>query len=126
MLTKGLTKQTIKNCEITLKQSLRFATRQRKIPFYPLEGFDLIKVNDAKKVDALSDSDQVKLLGVSREYSDRVNDQRRFIFFYTLLNTGMRYGELIGLKWMDINLDEKLLKIHNENSLDCKYYFSST
>ena len=114
MLAKGLAKQTIKNCEITLKQSLRFATRQRKIPFYPLEGFDLIKVNDAKKVDALSDSDQEKLLEVSREYSDRVNDQRRFIFFYTLLNTGMRYGELIGLKWMDINLDEKLLKIERQ------------
>ena len=73
---------------------------------YPLEGFYLIKVNDAKKVDALSDSDQEKLLEVFRKYSDRVNDQRRFVFFYTLLNTGMRYGEVIGLKWKDINLDE--------------------
>ncbi|MDA9171122.1 site-specific integrase [Alphaproteobacteria bacterium] len=114
MLAKGLATQTIKNCEITLKQSLRFATRQRKIPFHPLEGFDLIKVNDAKKIDALSDSDQEKLIEVSKEYSDRVNDQRRFIFFYTLLYTGMRYGELIGLKWMDINLDEKLLRIERQ------------
>ena len=26
----------------------------------------------------------------------------------------MRYGELIGLKWMDINLDEKLLRIERQ------------
>ena len=114
MMAKGLATQTIKNCEITLKQSLKFATIQRKIPFYPLEGFNLIKVNDAKKIEALPDTDQAKLLKVSREYSDRVNDQRRFIFFYTLLNTGMRYGEIIGLKWKDINFDDGLLKIERQ------------
>ena len=92
-----------------MKQSLRFATIHKKIPFYLLGGFDLIKVNDARKVEALSDSDQEKLLKVSKEYSNSVNDRRRFIFFNTLLNTGMRYGEFIGLKWMDVNLDEKLL-----------------
>lgn len=114
MLSKGLAKQTIKNCEITLKQSLKVATRQRKIPFDPLVDFNPIKVDDAKKIDALSDSDQKKLIEVAREYSYRVNDQRRFILFYTLLNTGMRYGELIGLKWKDINFDKKTLKIERQ------------
>ena len=114
MMAKGLAKQTIKNCEITLKQSLNDATEEHRISYDPLVKFKSIKVDDAKKVDALSDSDQRKLLKVAKKYSDRVNDQRRFIFFYTLLNTGMRYGEVIGLKWKDINLDEKLLKIERQ------------
>ena len=114
MMAKGLAKQTIKNCEITLKQSLNDATEEHRISYDPLVKFKSIKVDDAKKVDALSDSDQRKLLEVAKNYSDRINDQRRFIFFYTLLNTGMRYGEVIGLKWKDINLDEKLLKIERQ------------
>jgi len=114
MLAKGLAKQTVKNCEITLKQSLKVATRQRKIPFDPLVDFSPIKVDDAKKIDPLSDIDQSKLLEVAKKHSNRVNDQRRFMFLYTLLNTGMRYGELCGLKWKDIDFFKKNLKIERQ------------
>ena len=38
------------------------------------------------------------------------------MLYYILVNTGMRYGELVGLKWKDINLDNKTLKIDDNVS----------
>ena len=58
------------------------------------------------------------IVEVSQEYSNRVNDQRRYVFFYTLINTGMRYGELVGLKWKDINLFVKYGMISEEKFYD--------
>ena len=34
--------------------------------------------------------------------------------YYILVNTGMRYGEFVGLKWKDINLNKKTLKIDRQ------------
>ncbi len=44
------------------------------------------------------------------------------MLYYILVNTGMRYGELVGLKWKDINLDNKTLKIERQ----CIYAYGNT
>ena len=74
------------------KAILRLQQDKEK-PLYPLK-VDLIKVNDAKKVDALSDSDQYKLLKFLKNILTElmIKDVSSLLYF---LNTGMRYGELI-------------------------------
>ena len=117
MYKKGLSKQTVKNCFATIKTSLNDAAKGRRLlPFYPLDDLINIKLNDgdAKKVMPLSYEEQEKLLKIAIDYSNKQNDQRRFMLYYMLVNTGMRYGELCGLKWKDINLDIKTLKIERQ------------
>ena len=50
MMAKGLAKQTIKNCEITLKQSLNDATEEHRISYDPLLNSNLSKLMMQKKL----------------------------------------------------------------------------
>ena len=86
------------------------------IPFYPLGNLSQITVkhSEAKEVLPCCYEDQKKLMNAARSYSNSVNDHRRFILFYTALNTGMRYGELAGLKWRDINLEQKCIGVERQ------------
>ena len=115
-LFETYSKQTIKNMEMVIKKALRDAVGDGLIPFYPLGNLSQITVkhSEAKEVLPWCYEDQKKLMNAARSYSDSVNDQRRFILFYTALNTGMRYGELAGLKWRDINLEQKSISVERQ------------
>ena len=101
---------------MVIKKALRDAVGDGMIPFYPLGNLSQIKVkhSEAKEVLPWCYDDQKKLMNAANAYSDSVNDQRRFILFYVALNTGMRYGELAGLKWRDINLEQKCINVERQ------------
>lgn len=40
-----------------------------------------------------------------------INKDRQFILFHLALTTGMRQGELLGLRWKDIDFDKGLLRV---------------
>ena len=124
MKDKGLSLNTIKHCLDVIKASINQATKKRLLPFYPLADFVSMKITskDVKKVQPLSIEDQDSILKVAIDYSNKENDQRRFMLYYILVNTGMRYGELVGLKWKDINLNNKTLKIERQ----CIYAYGNT
>ena len=115
-LFETYSKQTIKNMEMVIKKALRDAVGDGLIPFYPLGNLSQITVkhSEAKEVLPWCYNDQKKLMNAARSYSDSINDQRRFILFYMALNTGMRYGELAGLKWRDINLEQKCISVERQ------------
>ena len=121
MKDKGLSLNTLKHCLDLIKASINQATKKRLLPFYPLADFVSIKITskDVKKVQSLSIEDQDSIFKVAIDCSNKENYQRRFMLYYILVNTGMRYGELVGLKWKDINLDNKTLKI--ERQCICAY-----
>jgi integrase len=46
------------------------------------------------------------------------------LFFYLALTTGMRQGEILGLRWKDIDLDKRQLNIKQTLSHDGKSFLS--
>lgn len=67
---------------------------------------------EPKKVRALSIEEQRKFLEVAKNSSNY--NQYAFI-----LQTGLRTGELIGLKWSDIDFDKRV--IHIQRSMEYRY-----
>lgn len=115
-LLKTLSKQTVKNCESIIRKALKDATLKNKVSSYPFSDLAQIKIKkqDRKEIAALTSEQQERLMKIAISYSDKVNDQRRFMLYYMLVNTGMRYGELCGLKWKDIILEKRELKIERQ------------
>ncbi len=69
----------------------------------PCEGCQLPKV-DPNKAKALSQTEQQKVLAVA-------HDSKKGFPIVLALETGMRIGEICGLKWEDINFDESYLAV---------------
>jgi integrase len=46
-----------------------------------------------------------------RVFLDVAKTHRQYVVFYVALMTGMRAGELLGLRWQDLNLKEGIIKI---------------
>lgn len=67
---------------------------------------------EPKKVRALTIDEQKKFLEVAKKSSN----YNQFAF---ILQTGLRTGELIGLKWSDIDIDNKIMHIHR--SMEYRY-----
>jgi len=57
-----------------------------------------------------------------RTFLDIAREEREFIAFYLALTTGMRQGEILGLKWTDINLEDKKIIIERTISHDGKSF----
>ena len=82
-------------------------------------------LNDAVKMDLLATSPLAKLKAPSTKrvesrvwtddeaviFLEHAGGHRWFALFWLALSTGMRRGELLGLRWEDIDLDKKLLNI---------------
>lgn len=98
----------IRRVHMMLHQALDVAVRERLIPKNPTEGTIIPKVNYAPK-QILTEAQLQKFLDVVRQdavWSD---------FFYTELTTGMRRGEICGLKWQDF--DDKTGRLHIHRSV---------
>lgn len=67
---------------------------------------------EPKKVRALSINEQKKFLEIAK-------NSRNYNQYAFILQTGLRTGEMIGLKWSDIDLDKRV--IHIQRSMDYVY-----
>ncbi len=78
-----------------------------------LENSPIAKVKKPKesrgRVRFLNDDERVRLLAACKESSN----QWLYLCVILALSTGMRRGELMGLKWNDINLNEGYLILHD-------------
>lgn len=104
MLEKGLAPSTIKKSVNIIKNSLEHAI-----------DLELIRKNVAKK--ATLSKEKKHEMNVWNE--DEVNQflktakgHRFYSFFYLALMTGMRKGELLGLRWKDIDFKNKKLTVN--------------
>ncbi len=86
----------------TLKSVFEFGIRRGLCSTNPAKRVSLLKVDDAKQPRFLSEEEcQILLENAGEEYP----------IYYTLLNTGLRLGELLNLKWSDINFSRRILKV---------------
>lgn len=113
MAEKGLKDRSIEYVHTTLRKSLKAAVVDKLITHNPTDGVKLIKTPTvaAKESKAL-DSSQVKML------LEAASGSRFEALYVVAIHTGLRRGELLGLKWTDVDLDAGTLTVRHSLDVD--------
>ncbi|MPM60593.1 Tyrosine recombinase XerC [bioreactor metagenome] len=99
----GLSAKTVRNIHNIIHECLDQAIKSGKITRNVSEATTLPR-KQQKEIHILTREDEIKFLKVAIE--DRLG-----IAFIVSLATGLRLGELLGLHWADINLDEGIINV---------------
>ncbi len=102
-LDSGLSPRTIQYLHVVLHRALKQALRWGMVPRNVADAVDPPKV-DKKEVSPLSPAQARTFLEVAR--GDRLE-----ALYVLAIHTGMRQGELLGLKWDDVDLDAGVLRV---------------
>ena len=103
---KGLSVKTVRNINQMISSALNCAVEQRLIPANPTKGCVLPKL-ERKEMKILPPES----LGTFFEEARRSGV---FELYYIDLATGLRRGELLGLKWNDIDLDKGIIHVRRQ------------
>ncbi len=103
---KGLSVKTVRNINQMISSTLNCAVEQRLIPANPTKGCVLPKL-ERKEMKILPPES----LGTFFEEARRSGV---FELYYIDLATGLRRGELLGLKWSDVDLDKGIIHIRRQ------------
>ena len=103
---KGLSVKTVRNINQMISTTLNCAVEQRLIPSNPTKGRVLPKL-ERKEMKILPPES----LGTFFEEARRSGV---FELYYIDLATGLRRGELLGLKWNDIDLDKGVIHVRRQ------------
>ena len=100
---KGLAPKTVRNIHQMIGSAYNLAIEQRLVTKNPTQGCALPKV-EHKEMKTLT-ADQLSA------FFQEAKDSGVYELYYLDLATGLRRGELLGLKWADVDLDRGVLKI---------------
>ena len=100
---KGLAPKTVRNIHQMIGSAYNLAMEQNLVSKNPTQGCALPKV-EHKEMKTLT-ADQLSA------FFQEARDSGVYELYYLDLATGLRRGELLGLKWTDIDLDRGVLKI---------------
>ena len=103
---KGLSVKTVRNINQMISSALNCAVDQRLIPSNPTKGCVLPKL-EKKEMKILPPES----LGIFFEEAKRSGV---FELYYIDLATGLRRGELLGLKWTDIDLNKGIIHVRRQ------------
>ena len=104
VVLSGLAPQTVKHIHNILKPALRQAVEEGIISKNPIDKVKPPKVEKTRKARTLMEEE----LG---RYLTELSHRRLYAAFVLELCTGLRRGELLGLKWSDINFDTRILSV---------------
>ena len=103
---KGLSAKTVRNIHQIIASAMKLAKEQRLITTDPTEGCALPKLEHR----------EMKTLPVEQltSFLREAKDSGVFEMYYVELATGLRRGELLGLKWEDIDLEHGNLRVKRQ------------
>ncbi len=109
----SLARSTVHTMFVLFGEVMASACEDKLIPSDPSKSKRLVIPSKGKMVREALTPEQIKSIikGIATELKD--DDERRMLALF--LFTGMRRGEVLGLKWEDIDFDRKL--IHVERSV---------
>jgi integrase len=102
-LSPGLAPKTVHRMHQVLNAALKQALDEKKIPYNPCDSAKPPKPT-TKPIQPLS-ADQV------RTFLKAIKDDWFYPVYFTELGTGLRRGELLGLKWKDVDLKAATIQI---------------
>ena len=103
---KGLSAKTVRNIHQIIASAMKLAKEQRLIATDPTEGCALPKL-EHKEMQTLPVEQLASFLREAKESGV-------FELYYVELATGLRRGELLGLKWEDIDLNQGNLRVKRQ------------
>jgi integrase len=114
MAEKGLKDRSIEYVHTTLRKSLKAAVVDRLITHNPTDGVKPPKTpaGAAKESKALLNPYQVKAL------LEAASESRFESLYVVAIHTGLRRGELLGLKWADVDLEAGTLTVRRSLDVD--------
>ena len=104
-LKNGLSTKTVKDLIIVIKMILKFAYKNKFLEYKDID-IKFPTESDTRNLEVLSIADHKKLLKYAQE-----NFTFKNLGIYICLSTGIRIGELCGLQWCDIDIDNGIIKI---------------
>jgi integrase len=102
----GLSSKTVKDILGLLKELMQFAQKNSIVTNCFIDDITLKYVKKEKEI--LNESDRIRLVA----YMTKVSEPIR-IGIVLCLYTGLRVGELCGLHWQDIDMENKVLYVKN-------------
>ena len=103
---KGLSPKTVRNIHQIIASAMKLAKEQKIIASDPTEGCALPKL-EHKEMKTLPIEELTSFLREAK-------DSGVFEMYYVELSTGLRRGELLGLKWEDIDLEHGNLRVKRQ------------
>lgn len=104
-LRKGLSQKSIKDIIIVLKMILKFAVKQKLLAYNEIE-IKFPTVGEKTDLEVLNKNDHKKIINYLQE-----NFTFKNLGIYICLSTGMRIGEICGLPWSDIDVENGIIKV---------------
>ena len=106
---EGLSPNTVRRIASTLHKALTDATKKKLLPFNPADAAELPKVkpNQSRKPDDVQAWTLPELMAFLRH----VHDDRLYALWRLAAWTGMRLGELVGLRWPDVDFEKGVLGV---------------
>lgn len=103
---KGLSAKTVRNINQVISSAMNFAIEQKLISANPTDGCALPKL-EHREMKTLPTEQLASFLHEARESG-------MFEMYYIELATGLRRGELLGLKWEDIDLERGTIQVRRQ------------
>lgn len=106
-LDAGLSEKTIRDIIIVLKMILKFGIKNGYLEYIQIDAKFPSK-QEKKDLDVLSKADQKKFMAHLRN-----NFTFKNLGIFICLSTGMRIGEICGLRWCDVDTVEGVIKVRH-------------
>ena len=114
---KGLSKTTQKYAYLVLNNALNHAVKRRIIPYNVVTCVD--KPKKETYVPTILDQEQMQTL------KNHLYNTDIFIPIFLCMSLGLRRGEMLGVKWSDINFNSKVIHIQRSLTPNKKGYICS-
>ena len=101
---KGLSARTVLHVHRLLSQILKSAVKKRHIERSPMDDVEAVPKPDDAEIVILADDQLAKLLR-------SLKGKRLYMPVLLAASTGMRRGEILGLRWSDIDQDRQVLSV---------------
>ena len=106
-LDAGLNEKTIRDIIIVLKMILKFGIKNGYLEYVQID-VKFPSKQDKKNLDVLSKADQKRFMEHLRN-----NFTFKNLGIFICLSTGMRIGEICGLRWCDVDTAEGVIKVRH-------------